>query len=92
MDEGLMLEVQEETGLTKEEFWQSKKMIGLTASYDMGWNKRSSGNRFDSISGHAFLIGCKCRKILAAQIASKNETSVPSQVQMETPPSHMIIA
>ena len=71
MEEGLLEEILAETGLTKEEWMQLNTLTGLKASYDMGWSKRSSGNRFDSLSAHAFLIGCKCRKIIAAQIASK---------------------
>jgi hypothetical protein len=31
--------------------------VDLVASYDMGWQKRSSGNSYDSPSGHAFLVG-----------------------------------
>ena len=30
--------------------------IGLTVSYDMGWNKRSTCKVYDSLSGHDFLI------------------------------------
>ena len=30
----------------------------------MGWSKRSSGNRYDSQSGHAILIGQNSRKII----------------------------
>ena len=30
--------------------------IGLTASYDMGWNKRSIGKVYDSLLGQGFLI------------------------------------
>ena len=33
--------------------------IRLTTSYDMGWNKRSSGHKYDSISGHGFLLRTK---------------------------------
>ena len=45
--------------------------IALTVSYDMGWSKRSSGRRYDSLSGHAFLIGCLSRKIKMVQVTSK---------------------
>ena len=31
--------------------------VPITISYDMGWNKRSSGSRYDSISGHGIAIG-----------------------------------
>ena len=40
----------------KFEIWkQGNLTVSITVSFDMGWNKRSSGNRYDSISGHAFL-------------------------------------
>ena len=71
MDEALLEEIEAETGLNQEEWEKTINSTGLNASYDMGWSKRSSGNRFDSISGHAFLIGCMCKKVLATQIASK---------------------
>jgi putative lipoic acid-binding regulatory protein len=31
--------------------------VKFTVSYNMGWNKRSSGRKYDSISGHGFLMG-----------------------------------
>jgi len=34
----------------------------ISVSMDMGWQKRSSGRRYDSSSGHAFLVGIKTRK------------------------------
>ena len=37
----------------------------------MGWSKRSSGHRYDSISGHAFLVSCICKKVIAAKVTSK---------------------
>ena len=45
--------------------------IGLTVSYDMGWNKRSSGNRYDSMSGHCFYIGCRTKKIISSHVTSR---------------------
>ena len=44
---------------------------GLTVCYDMGWNKRSSGNRYDSISGHGIAFGAQSKKILAYRSVSK---------------------
>ena len=41
-----------------------REKIGLTVSYDMGWNKRSSGHRYDSLSGHAFIIDAYTRRII----------------------------
>ena len=43
--------------------------LSITISFDMGWNKRSSGNRYDSISGHAFL-----------SVACPNKLSLPSSL------------
>ena len=36
--------------------------IGLTASFNMAWQKRGSGNRYDSISIHAIMIGARTKK------------------------------
>ena len=33
------------------------KQLPIVASYDMRWNKRSTERVYDSLSGHAFLIG-----------------------------------
>ena len=43
----------------------------ISISFDIGWNKRSSGNRYDSLSGHALIIGCLCNKILNVVVSSK---------------------
>ena len=32
-------------------------MPQLTVIYDMGWQQWSSGNKYNSVSGHAFCIG-----------------------------------
>lgn len=45
--------------------------IPLTCSYDMGWNKRSSGRKYDSISGHGFVIGTQTKKIINFRCMSK---------------------
>ena len=46
--------------------------IGIDVSFDMGWQKRSSGRSYDSRSGHAFLIGCHTQKVISQIIYSKN--------------------
>ena len=46
--------------------------IGLTVSYDMGWNKRPSGHRYDSLTGHAFTIGAYTRRIIGCIVFSKS--------------------
>lgn len=47
------------------------KEVPLTVSYDMGWNKRSSGNKYDSISGHDFIMGGFTKKVLNHRCLSK---------------------
>ena len=44
------------------------KKIGIAVSYDMGWQKMSTGRVYDSISGHGYLIGCRTGKILGMQV------------------------
>ena len=44
---------------------------GLTVCYDMGWNKRSSGRRYDSISGHGIVFGARSKKIISYRACSK---------------------
>lgn len=39
--------------------------------YDMGWNKRSTGNRYDSISGHGIMFGALSKKVLSYRAVSK---------------------
>ena len=81
-DEAMKEAWEEETRLTLEAMgesyflWKNKrkkdrKNVKLTVSFDMGWQKRSSGNRYDSLSGHAFMIGARSRKILMCIVSSK---------------------
>ena len=35
---------------------EKRPLTTLTVCFDMGWQKRSSGNKYDSLSGHAFLL------------------------------------
>ena len=37
----------------------------------MGWQKRSSGRRYDSSSGHAFIIGARRKGIIGMVLYSK---------------------
>ena len=39
-----------------------REKVKLTVSFDMGWQKRSSGNRYDSLSSHALMIGARFKK------------------------------
>ena len=45
--------------------------VPLTVSFDMGWQKRSNGNRYDSASGHAMLVGGHTKRPLALTLFSK---------------------
>ena len=38
--------------------------VDLSVSFDMAWQKRGSGSRYDSISGHAIMIGCLTKKVI----------------------------
>jgi len=42
----------------------------ISVGMDMGWQKRSSGRRYDSSSGHAFLVGMRTRKPVAMCLKS----------------------
>jgi hypothetical protein len=43
----------------------------IDVSFDMGWQQRSSGNRYTSPSGHAILVGSRTRKPVAMMLKSK---------------------
>ena len=47
------------------------KKLPIVASYDMGWNKRSTGRVYDSLSGHAFFIGCRSGKVISFGVKAK---------------------
>ena len=46
-------------------------MPRLTLSYDMEWQQRSSGNKYNSESGHGFCIAGFTKKILDYRVKSK---------------------
>ena len=48
------------------------KKIGLVISYDMGWQKCSTGNIYESLSGHAYIIGVITGKIIGFMVNSKS--------------------
>lgn len=45
--------------------------VGLTVSSDAGWQKRSSGNRFDSQSCHCLVIGQATHKVIDYEVYCK---------------------
>ena len=71
--------------------WLSKdnEQVALTVSFDMGWNKRSSRNRYDSLSGHTFYIGCLSQQIICA-IATAKQCRIFSLNELKgiRPPEH----
>ena len=50
---------------------KNNNKVKLTVTYDMGWQKRSSGRRYDSSSGHAFIIGARSKGIIVMVLYSK---------------------
>lgn len=44
----------------------------VRVSYDMGWKKRSSGHRYDSMSGHGLMIGHHSQKVIAFIVRNKD--------------------
>ena len=74
MEDALDMEVeltQEYKNLPPDDWRDMTTPFGLTLTYDMGWSKRSSGNTYDSLSGHSFLIGAHSKKIVDSHITSK---------------------
>ena len=74
-----------------DETWKNyeKEQVKLTVSFDRGWNERSSGNRYDSLSGHAFMCGCRSNMIVSTIITTK-ECRLCSyyEIQGQDPPNH----
>jgi hypothetical protein len=62
----------------KEQHEEKPDLVGvedlpaLTVGYDMGWQKRSSGHRYDSHSGHAIPIGVLTNKPVGLAILNKH--------------------
>ena len=48
-----------------------RKRQAVAASVDMGWQKRSSGHRYDSPSGVSLMIGAESKKIVQRHVCSK---------------------
>ena len=47
-------------------------IIELEIGFDFGWQKRASGHRYDSLSGHGFFIGLRTNKIISYVCYSKH--------------------
>ena len=50
---------------------KNNNKVKLTVTYDMGWQKRSSGRRYGSSSGHVFIIGGRSKGIIGMTLYSK---------------------
>ena len=74
MKEGRILEVKKQLELDEKVYndWlnNDNEQVKLTVSFDIGWNKRSSGNGYDSLSGHTFYIGCLSQQIRCAIVTA----------------------
>ena len=73
------------------ETWKNgeKERVKLTVSFDMGQNKRNSGNRYDSLSGHAFMCGCWSNMIVSTIITAKEcRLCSDYEIQGQDSPSH----
>ena len=46
--------------------------VGIKIGYDMGWQKRSGGTKYDSLSGHGFYVGLLNNNIVRYIVLSKH--------------------
>ena len=51
--------------------WGNNNKVKITVTYNVGWKKRSSGRRYDSSRGHAFIIGGSSKGIIRMVLYSK---------------------
>ena len=49
----------------------NKNKVKLTVTYDMVWQKRSSGRRYVSSSGNAFIVGGRSKGVIGIVLYSK---------------------
>jgi len=55
----------------------------------MGWNKRSFGNMYDYLSGHASFIGCLSQKIITTIVTAKQcRTCSSHEIKRIESPEH----
>ena len=50
---------------------KNKNKVKITVTYDMVWQKRSSGRRYDSYSGHAYIVRGRSKGIIGIVLYSK---------------------
>ena len=65
------------------------RKVGLTISYDMGWQKRSTGKVYDSMSGHGFIFGVHTGNIIGYRVKSKScAICNKANFMKQKPPAH----
>ena len=83
LEEEIQLTLQSENRIEDYDKWKRKELdpekIGIVIAYDMGWNKRSTGTRYDSTSGHGVAIGQLTKKIVGLILFSKKCSVCDSQ-------------
>ena len=60
--------------------------LDLVASVDMGWQKRSSGRKYDSPSGHMFLVGSITNKVIDFDLKCVSCSICDHAKKKKTPP------
>ena len=48
--------------------------LTITVSFDMGWQKKGTGDTYDSNSGHSYFIGCRSGEVVRMLVYSKKYT------------------
>ena len=51
---------------------KNNNKVKLAVAYDMGWQKRLSGRRYDSYIGHAFIVGGRSKGIIGMVLYSNS--------------------
>ena len=54
--------------------------IGIVIIYNMGWQKRSTGRIYDSLSSHRFMIGCVTGNVVSVGVRENNATDACVQI------------
>ena len=59
--------------------------IGISISYDMGWQKRATGRIYDSLSGHGYFIGYLGKNIVQYGLMKKKCSTCIRQNSLSLP-------
>jgi len=47
------------------------QQVGISVIFDMEWQKRATGQLYDSLSGHGFVIGCRTTNVVGYGVTKK---------------------